>query len=454
MKILLAIFSVILYLILTINGGYTSWEQLSIVLFVYYFLAFLYDLGKKVVIMDFTILMALMTCLIMPVIFYHVYTRENMLARIWAKYMPIASDDYFSFAVPASIALIIGIKLPLRKSKLNENPKIYLDNVRTYLDKNPKLGLYLCGVGLGAGLLDFLAPGGLKEIFFLMAHLIFVGVFYVIYSPSKYKKYFVPGGILIMLGEAVATGMFGQLIFIMACSVVLIMLGTKIPFYKKLLCALAGLFLIMVLQSIKGDYRKKTWVGEENKGDAAYFTELIANRITSPSTMLDPGQMFVLSVRLNQGWLVAQTMKMVPNKHEFGNGEPLLEAVAASVVPRFLWPDKPEAGGKANLKRFWGFDLIGWSTNIGTMGEAYANFDRVGGIIYMFAYGLFFNLALTLLLKNSDKRPTLILWIPYLFFAAITVETDLLTTMGSLVKGVIFTWITFKAFNYFFHMKL
>ena len=452
MRAFLLILSLIVFIILQINGGFTSWEQLSIALFVYFFLTFLLDLGKKVIILDFTILMGFITCLIMPIVFYHVYTKQNPLARLWVKYMPISSDEYFSFAVPAILALILGIRLPILKLKFNKNPAGYLDNVRAYLAENPKLGLYLVGVGLGAGMLDFLAPGGLKEVFFLMAHLIFVGVFYVIYSPNKYKRFIVPGVILLMLGESVATGMFGELVFIFACSLVLLLLGIRVSFAKKLTFALLGIAIIILLQSVKADYRKRSWF--HGGADAGYFTELIADRLSSPSNIFDPAQMFVLSVRMNQGWLVAETMKMVPAKHPFGDGGPLAEAVAASVVPRFLWPDKPEAGGKANLKRFWGYNLVGWSTNIGTLGEAYANFDRTGGIAYMFFYGLFFNLGLSLILKKSEKRPTLILWLPFLFFSAIAVETDLLSTMGALVKSAIFAWIVFRAFDYFFHLKL
>jgi hypothetical protein len=247
--------------------------------------------------------------------------------------------------------------------------------------------------------------------------------------------------------------MFGELIFISACSLVLILLGKKIPYRRKLGVAFLGIFVIILIQSVKSDYRKRTWY-EEGGADPVYFIQLVGDRIASPSTMLEPMGLFSLSVRMNQGWLVAETMKMVPEKHPFGNGGPLLDAIYASVIPRFLWPDKPEAGGKANLKRFWGFDLIGWSTNIGTLGEAYANFDRTGGLFYMFFYGLFFNFILSRILKMAEKRPTIILWLPYLFFYVVNVETDLLSTMGALVKGLIFTWITFQVFNRAFNMKL
>jgi hypothetical protein len=453
MRNLFIIFSVFIYIYLSLTGGLSGWENLSVSLFVFFFLNFLWNLGKKIVILDLTILLAFITCLIVPVIFYHVYTRDNPLALLWDKYMPVSSDDYFSFALPGVILLIIGQKIPLGKFKINKNPAIYMENVKVYLSQNPKLGLYLVAIGVISGMLRFLVPDAMKEVFFLMAHLVFVGVFYVIYSPSKNKKVIVAGVIALMVGECIVTGMFGELVFILACSLVLILLGKKVAYWKKLAFAFGGVFIIILIQSIKSDYRKRYWF-EEGTADPAYFAELIGDRLSSPSTMFDPGSLFVLSVRMNQGWLVAETMKMVPEKHPFGNGGPLVDAVFASVVPRILWPDKPDAGGKANIKRFWGYDLIGWSTNIGTLGEAYANFDRNGGLLYMFFYGLFFNFMLSRILKMAEKRPTIILWLPYLFFSVVNVETDLLSTMGALVKSIIFAWVVFRVFDMAANLKL
>jgi hypothetical protein len=453
MKTGIFIFSLFFYIVLFFAGDLSGWENLSVSMFVYFFLMFLLNLGSRIVILDLMVLLAFVTCLLMPVLFYHVYTKDNPLALVWGKYMPISSDEYFSFALPAVFMLILGLKFPLGRQKAKSNPAVYLENVKQYLGRHPKLGLYLVATGVISGLLDFLAPSGLREVFFLMAHLVFVGVFYIFYSPNKNKRKILIAAVALMLGESLLTGMFGELIFISVCSSVLVLLGTKIRFRKKLGFAMFGIFVIILVQSVKGDYRKRTW-HEQSGGDPIYFMQLVVEKMVSPSSMLDPMAMFVTSVRLNQGWLVATTMKMVPEKHPFGNGEPLLDAVYASVIPRLLWPDKPEAGGKANLKRFWGFDLIGWSTNIGTLGEAYANFDRTGGLFYMFFYGLFFNFALSRIFKLAERRPTLILWLPFLFFSVINVETDLLTTMGALVKSIIFTWIVFRAFDLAFNMKL
>jgi len=454
MRIAVLIFSVLLYFLCDGMDTLPPWENMSICLFIYFLLDFLAGLGKRIVILDLSVVIAALTCLVLPVIFYHTYTITNPLAKLWGKFMPLPSDEYFSFAVPAVIAMAIGYRVPVMRLNYSRNPKRYIDNAKEYLADKPKLGLILVCTGVVSGVVGIFMPAALKEVFFLAAHLTFVGVFYVIYSPSKKKRNIIIFALALMLGQTIATGMFGEMVFMLACSVVLILLGKKMSFPLKVGVATVAIFFLLVLQAVKVDYRQRTWF--ENTGaDPAYFAELITEKTTNPSMLFDnPNKLFFVAVRANQGWLVARTMNHVPSDYPFADGETIWESVAASFVPRILWPDKPEAGGKANLKRFWGVSISGFSMNIGPMGEAYANFGVDGGIIYMFFYGLFFNIMMSIILKKAEKRPSLVLWVPFLFFYAIGVETDLLTTMGSLIKGVMFTAIAFWIFRTRFNIKL
>ncbi len=453
MKSRVTIFIVVAIVFLLSLNSLSIWESLSICLFVYFFLNFLDNLGKKIVILDLSLILGSLTCLVMPVIFYHNFTRANSLARLWNKFMPVTSDSYFSFMVPALIAMAIGVRIRLSKSQASVHPKIYIDNAKKILATKPDIGLIITGIGVVSGLLDFLSPDSFRQFFYLVDHLTFVGVFYVIYSPGKNKRIVVPIVITLMFGQSLVTGMFGELINILACALVLITLGKAMPFGKKVGVAILGMFLVLVVQSVKTDYRQRSWM-EGSGADPIYYAQLVSDRVTDPGTMFEGDRMFFASVRLNQGWLVGMTMYRVPTRFDFANGETIWQAVAASVIPRVLWPDKPEAGGKANLKRFWGLNLVGYSMNIGPFGEAYANFDRTGGVIYMFFYGLFFNFVLVVLLNMARKRPTIVLWIPFLFFRAINVETDLLSTMGALMTSITFTWITFKVFSIAFRIDL
>src|SRR5580704_5627344 len=128
--------------------AFSSWETISIGLFFYFFLELLYRLGNRVVVLDLIIISALFTWLVMPAIFYHVYPKENLLARHWKKFMPISSNDYFSFAVPSTITMIIGLRIPLGKLSINRNPKTYIDSVKNRLMSQPNTGLILIATGV------------------------------------------------------------------------------------------------------------------------------------------------------------------------------------------------------------------------------------------------------------------------------------------------------------------
>jgi hypothetical protein len=445
--------SVLIYFYVADSSTFTTWESLSVGLFVFFILDFLNRLGKKMVIFDILIVLAILTCLIMPIWGYHVYTKSDRLAHLWVKYMFIPSDEYFSFAFPAVVAMILGFRIPLaRKSNVEKNPAIYMERMKEEVKKKPNVGMILIGVGLVSGIFTKFVPGGLTQFFLFLSRLIYVGVFYVMYSPHKQKSKIVIGVFCIMIGESLVVGMFGELIFTSVASAILIMLGKKVPFYKKLTFALVGFYFILLLQSIKIEYRRAAWSGEG--GGPVYFAQLIGERVADPALLLEPKNSFLTYVRLNQGWLVGTTIFFVPHRYPFANGETIWESIAAAIVPRLFWPNKPEAGGRANLKRFWGYKLKGYSENIGPLGEAYGNFGVTGGIIYMFFFGLFFNFLLKKVLKKADDIPTLILWVPFLFSGTLTVESDLLTVLGVIIKGLFFTWLIFKIFKAGFHIDL
>src|SRR5215831_6223792 len=240
MKKIFLIISIVVFIINEVSSNLTSWESCAVSLFIYFLLEFIYDLGKRNVTLDLPILLAILTWLIMPVIFYHEYTAQNPLAFLWRKYMPIPSNDYFSFALPGTLTMILGLRIPLDRNALNKNPQLYMVNMQKDLIAKPRVGMILIGVGVVSGLLDFLSPSSLKQVFYLLDHLTYVGVFYTLYSANKYKKIIVPSVVALMAGQAIVTGMFGELIYLLALSVMLIVLGKKMRFSVKLTMAVLG----------------------------------------------------------------------------------------------------------------------------------------------------------------------------------------------------------------------
>lgn len=151
-----------------------------------------------------------------------------------------------------------------------------------------------------------------------------------------------------------------------------------------------------------------------------------------------------MATRMNQGFLIARTMDYVPRQEPFANGETILTAFAAAIAPRFLWPDKPEAGGRDMVCRFLGdCHTLKYSYNLGQLGEGYANFGVIGGCIFMFFYGWMIRVFYTLIANMCVKRHTLVLWIPLIFFASLSLETDFMSFLNSFTKAFIFTLAMF-----------
>jgi hypothetical protein len=215
-----------------------------------------------------------------------------------------------------------------------------------------------------------------------------------------------------------------------------------------------GIFGILLIQSIKHEYRDAI-----ESGDAVnrpgYFFSLLSSRVLNPSTVFQPERLYSAAVRGNQGFLMARTIDYVPKYEPYAKGETIIKSITASFVPRVLWPDKPILGGKENTCRFLG-DCAqrSYSYNIGQIGEGYVNFGPVWNILYMLLYGLFINWSLYKIRKISFKYPTIILWIPLLYFAALSLETDLLTFLNTFIKGILMSISVYIGFRIIMNWKI
>ncbi len=85
--------------------------------------------------------------------------------------------------------------------------------------------------------------------------------------PNKHKKIVVLSVLGLMIVQTMVAAMFGELIFILACALTTDTSGQKISFTKKFGIAIAGILFILIIQSVKIDYRKKIWSGGERGAD-------------------------------------------------------------------------------------------------------------------------------------------------------------------------------------------
>lgn len=392
----------------------------------------------------------------MPMVVYEVYNEETTTIALFYN-MSVSRDQYFGFMLPAILLMIAAIEIPLMRNSIRKTT--YVDIIeanRQYLTGKSNIGVTLMAIGLSTGILEPFLPSEAKYIAYLFSKLLFVGIFYVIYSDISNKKIYIIVGIVALLIQTIIQGMFGELIYTGLLAFVLLMIGRKTSFYYKLILFLIGAFFVLVLQSMKSDYRKVAWRDEavQDVSTSEAFLNLIVDRISEPSQFLDKGKNFPIVVRFNQGMIQAKVMDYVPKIRPYAEGSTIFNSLAASFVPRFLWPDKPMAGGHWNMEYFTGLIIEGYSMNIGPFGEAYGNFGPTGGVYFMFLYGLFFNIIIIILLKQAQRRPTIVLWFPILFLNSIQIETDILMTVNALIKNCIFMALCYWGAYRFLRIRL
>ncbi len=456
MRALFFFLALVLYFALIGLTSFTVYESLSCVLFMYFLFNFINDLGSRLVILDILILISIFICLCMPIVGYHWFNNRNQLATLWNNYMRVTSEEYFSFMLPATVAMIIGLKLPIffRKQTF-KNHEQYMINAKNYLSGMKWQGLIMVIVGLIASLLEGYVPDVIGYILFLLKYLMFVGVFYCLYStfPNKRTIMIFVFGLLIF--RSIYGGMFGEMVYMGVMTVILVLLGNKTLFITKFSIMIAGVFCLLILQSVKPAYRNQIWKKEIEGQKVSLFSDMMLEKASSPLELFkDERTLFLFYTRFNQGQIVSRVLESVPHRFSYADGETIYLSLAASIVPRFLWQDKPESGGLYNFKRFLGVTLRGYSIGLSPFGEAWGNFGKSGGIFFMLCFGLLFNFFFQLLLKISVKVPSLILWFPFLFFYAVQVESDLVTMLNSFTKAGIFAFFVYKTFPTIFKFRI
>jgi hypothetical protein len=423
---------------------------LSVSLLAVLLILILDKLGKGIVLREIIALHTTFVCLVMPALGYSLYTINNPLAKLWRRYMPIPEDVYFSFALPATAAFVIALCWPMNKSGSSDHGSILsatIERIKQTLQKPvmKKNSVYIVITGVIMLFISSFLPVSLQFVILLFYFSAFAGILYVFYLPSfKYKWPIIIFFALFILVNSLRQGMFTIVAYMGMTMFSFLFLGLKTSLWKKVLIFVIAGFILMIIQAVKPVYRKYVWRQGYEGNKAVLFASLISDQV-SKGDMFSEKAFFPIYYRTNQGFNIALVMRRIPRLQPFDNGNNLAISIASAFVPRVLWPDKPEAGGKFNMKYYAGFVLKGWSTNIGPLGEAYGSFGVTGGIIFMFFLGGFIRWVYKRVFVISNKIPLAILWIPVLFYqTTYSAETDTLQIVNSIVKSAFFIWVLYK----------
>lgn len=420
--------------------GLNGYEVAAVAITLYFFIDLLENFSRSIwTIIDLIIVLALFTWTVMPIFAYHHFNEYNRLAILWDKVMKVPSIDYYSFVLPGTLAMVLGLKWP--SIKKIEIPSIAEFKDRNLLQRPKKIGYQLIFVSLLFSFIDTYLPSSINFVTYLFSKLFFTGVFYLYFSDKKPNVYLLFLMVVVLLLISIRKVMFGEMIYMIAISGIIITLGWRLNFFSKLALFSTVVFFFLLIQSVKKEYRQVAW--NSGEADYGYFTQLIGERIQNTSLIFSEDGLFGATVRFNQGWLISKVMERVPSIEPYANGETIYLSLLASIVPRFLWPDKPKTGGEANMVRFLGLEITGTSMNISALGEAWANFGQEIGIIFMFFYGLTLRFFFSQMIKVVQHYPTFLLWFPLILFYVVVTETDVLSVFNHLFKTSFFVFLLF-----------
>jgi len=427
-----ALISSALLALLLFSTDLNSWEAAAFSFSLFTLILFLYELGRSIAIRELIVLICWMTIVFSPVMAFQIHPEDMLLT----------SEEYLSYALPATLAFSTGLLLRLHAVTPH---KELLEQLDEYLADKQKTATVLLVLGIiGSVLFDFM-PVEIKAVVYLFAACLYAAVLYSHYIGGKLKTISLVIALSVLVYNTVREGMFGTLLYFVTLYFCIILVSRKngIFFgYKLGLLALGGLF-ILVVQSIKMEYRTKTWGTSftERRADPSLLLDLTVNRLSNTDFLFGSDHLYSTYNRMNQGRLISETMNYVPHVVPHTNGEVLLYFVYP-FIPRFIWRGKPITGGAANIERFTRFIHSSTSSsNISPFGEAYVNFGRVGGIFFMFFFGLLFNFCFHKICRLAEKKPSILLWLPCLFVGCLTLETDVLTIWGSFATMATFIFI-------------
>jgi hypothetical protein len=363
--------------------------------------------------------------------------------------MQIPEEEYFAYAIPAVLCFITG--LHIRAGHL-EGEVVDIDRIARFVQQNLKLPYLLIGIGFVSSIISKEFPSDIGFVFYLLGGFKFIGLFLIILSSQIIK----PLPLIIVLGSIITTslgeGMFHDLLTWLLFLGAVYAIKYKPSVNLKMMVAAGFILMAVVIQQLKGDYRSATNQLGQERGLGTFTTTYEKRK--EKNTLFSFESLAPSNIRINQGFIVTNIMKTVPNKVPFSNGEELYQVLEAAFLPRIIAPNKLNAGDKVLFTKYSGIALSrNTSMGLSSMGDAYVNFGITGGCIFMFVLGFIYSEALKLFYRNSNRYPILLLLTCLVFYYPIRPDCELQTILGHFVKSLFLIYIVIQFWKDVFELE-
>ncbi|WP_299099036.1 hypothetical protein [uncultured Winogradskyella sp.] len=420
-----------------------TWSYIGIITVIFVAFKFVKRLGKGLPILELMLLIAGLQWIVGPIVEYASPSTH------WKYYMYVTEVSYMSFVVPAYLIFCLSVFLTIRKKgAFNLNLEV-LKNYSSY-------GLVIFLIGVAFELLGSALPRSLGFLVFILLNFKFVGAIILFYSENKKLKRVFYLAIIYLLLVAISKALFHDFILWSMFFYMFYALKYKPAIRTIVLTFVIGIFFALTLQTVKAAFRMQVWNNYSGNKLELFVNLMMTSLITEETNGPESDDEIGVNVRLNQGWIISAIIDNMPKNQDYLNGSTIKDAVFASVLPRFLNPNKAKAGGQENFALFTGLSISeGVSMGISIIGEAYGNFATSGGMIFMGIWGFFLGRVWLFLIRLIKNNVLYIAFIPLIFLQVIKAETELVVVLNHLIKSMIvvmlFFWFVKKQLRWSFN---
>ncbi|MFK8184208.1 MAG: hypothetical protein AB8B99_12610 [Phormidesmis sp.] len=349
--------------------------------------------------------------------------------------MAVDMDAYFSFAVPATVALWLGLHLSMGRRSDSQ----HLLGVVRPLDPQEKK--FMDGLILLGSILT-IVPISLGFFIYILTQLRFVGLLSWLLTRTKGWQWRFLVVFSSLLLQVVASGVFYELVLWSAFTLIILAHVQKWN-WKLIPIILILITALVLINNVKADFRNQTVSESLTPLDKLF----VLGGLVKENMLSTNKQIYLESdnylgdklVRYNQGWIVSRVIARVPDIQPYGYGETLSSALQDALLPRFLQPDNKgaQANSLEQFRKYTGFNIRGVSMGLGLLGEAFANFGRKGGIAMVFVYGACIGYLFSFITQLAADRSILWLsWLPFILLTALQAEWGMTLIINSITKSL------------------
>ncbi len=359
--------------------------------------------------------------------------------------MQIPEIQYFSYAMPAVLAFIVG--LHLFAGNLN-GEVVDEKRIEVFVERNPTISYIFIVVGFLASVVSAFFSSDLAFVFYLLGSFKFIGLFLLVLGKKQLKLW--PMVIVIgsIISSSLGEGMFHDLLTWAIFIAAVFAIKYKFTFQTKLIGAAGFIFLALVIQLLKTNYRAAI-----SRGDKGIETFANLYEQQSDQGLFSFQRMAASNVRINQGFIITYIMVTVPEKQAFEHGAEMYKIFESAIMPRILDPGKLNAGDRQIVYKYSHLMLApGTSMALSSLGDAYINYGTFGGCVFMFFLGLLYGGILNMFKKYSKDYPVLILFTALSFYYPIRPDCELQTILGHLFKSVFLIYIVLTVWRSNFYL--